>query len=87
MWRRDRSRRLDRPGIGRSSKLVRQFEGTMNRAAELIQRLHDCIRPDPRVGKRHARIAAHGLSVPDRLCWPDPVDVGPNRAIADHAGP
>jgi hypothetical protein len=54
------------PASAAPRKLVRQFQGTMSRAAELIQRLRDRIRPDLRVGKRHACIAAHGLSLPDR---------------------
>ena len=50
------------PASAAPGQLVRQFQGTMNRAAELIERLRDRISPDLRVGERHALTAARDLS-------------------------
>jgi len=55
----------------------------MNRAAELIQRIRDRIRPDLRIGERHARIATRDRSVPDRqpeYCLPAPRHSSRGRA-------
>src|SRR5450432_4125660 len=52
-------------------QLMRQFQDTMRRSLELIQRLCHRIWPDFRVGERRVIPAAHDFSVPDprARCW------------------